>query len=296
MNNKREIIVIACVLALTLASMSLSMAIQAVELGYEKQYVLPVWQGVVVILAILSVFSIGQMGEINKENIKNQLQNEHFKEIETLLTAARVERHEYRKHLQALQSCLHLGMVEEAERYLEGISRQPENEEWLAIDHPALFGLVNSKYALARSRGIAMDVSVECDLSGLKIEPWDLCSMVGNLLDNALEAAVFDDKGPWVGLECRKCGGNYEIVVTNNGRTVAREDISRVFEAGFSTKESSGRGYGMYIVKNLVEGCRGEIEMVSDRRTAVKIILPEDGHDRQNIAKSRRISSREVQG
>lgn len=295
-NKKREIILIACILGLTLASMTIITFIQGLESGDWLKYALPLCQIIVACLAILCIYSIRQVDKINKDNIKNQFQKTHYQEIETLLIASRVERHEYRKHLQALQSCLHLGLLEEAVHYLDGISNQTDSEEYLAIDHPSLFGLVNSKYALARTQGIEMGVSVECDLSNLNVEPWDLCSMVGNLLDNALEAAAFDKEVPRVGLEFRNWGGDFEITVTNNGRTVSQHDMERVFEAGFSTKESTGRGYGMYIVKNLVENYQGKIELSSDSKTVTKIILPEDGHGRENIEENSSISGREIPG
>ncbi len=295
-NKKHEIIIIGSILALTLASMIMGMVLQWVDTNNRNNYSIPIWQVVVTSLAVVGIYSISQMDRVNKENIKNKFQKEHYLEIETLLTASRIERHEYRKHLQALQSCLHLGMVEEAVHYLEGISRQPESEDYLPINHPALFGLVNSKYALARTQGIEMGVSVECDLSDIEIEPWDLCSIVGNLLDNAQEAAAFEKGIPRVGLEFRRREGFFEITVTNNGRTIEPGQAERIFEAGFSTKENSGRGYGLYIVKSLVEGYGGKIELMPNNKTVVRIMFPEEGYDRQVSQKNSLTHSRQASG
>ncbi|MEQ8173836.1 MAG: ATP-binding protein [Syntrophomonadaceae bacterium] len=237
-------------------------------------------------MSILCVISIRQMEEMNKEYIKDQLLKSHYQEIETLLTASRIERHEYRKHLQALQACLHLELMDDARQYLDRISEQPAQEEYLAIENPVLFGLINSKYALARARGIQFSANVKSDLIGVKVEPWDLNSILGNLLDNAMEAAALDPQEPRVSCEIKDYEGEIVIVVQNNGPPIAEPDKDRVYEAGFSTKGSESRGYGLYIVKNLVDGYSGVINTVSDSETKITVRLPGDENDRQSVKKN----------
>ncbi|MEN6389804.1 MAG: ATP-binding protein [Syntrophomonas sp.] len=220
---------------------------------------------------------------MNKEYIKDQLLKSHYQEIETLLTASRIERHEYRKHLQALQACLHLGLMDDARQYLDRISEQPAQEEYLVIENPVLFGLINSKYALARARGIQFSADIYCDLTGIKIEPWDLNSILGNLLDNAMEAAALDSQEPWVNCEISNSQGDIVFVVQNNGPGISESDRERVYEAGFSTRDGETRGYGLYIVKNLVESYRGVIDISSNSETKITVRLPGDENDRQSF-------------
>lgn len=285
MHNNRTIIIIGAVL---LQVMVVSIFIN-VQIYYDysawPKFTFPLWPIIVGVLGILCVISIRQMEELNKDYIKDQLLKSHYREVETLLTASRIERHEYRKHLQALQACLHLGLFNDAKQYVDRISEQPAQEEYLAIENPVLFGLINSKYALARARGIQFSASINSDLVGAKIEPWDLTSILGNLLDNAMEAAALDPMGPQVSCEIRDSEGQLIMVVQNNGPIVAESDRERIYEAGFSTKGGDSRGYGLYIVKNIVDRHGGIISISSDSETKVVVCLPGDENDRQSIKK-----------
>lgn len=86
-------------------------------------------------------------------------------------------------------------------------------------------------------------------MADIRIPVWDLCSMLGNLLDNAIEAAVADPE-PRVGVEFKHENGFYVIYIINNGSPIS--DPSKVLEAGSTTKGSDSRGYGLYIVNKLV--------------------------------------------
>lgn len=281
MQNKRAIIIISAVLLQTMIS-TLFIDVQLLsDYSAWPKYTFPFWAVIVGSLGVLCIISIRQMEEMNKEYIKDQLLKSHYQEVETLLTASRIERHEYRKHLQALQACLHLELLDDARKYLDRISEKPAQEEYLAIENPVLFGLINSKYALARARGIQFSVNVESDLTGVKVEPWDLTSILGNLLDNAMEAAALDPKGPRVSCEISDSEGQIIMVVQNNGPLIAEPE--RVFEAGFSTKNGESRGYGLYIVKNLIESYRGVINIISDSETKITVRLPGDENDRQSF-------------
>ena len=77
---------------------------------------------------------------------------------------------------------------------------------------------------------------------------------MGNLLDNAFEAVLLNDwKHRSVGLEIKEEQGIYIIYVCNNGPTIPKEEEERVFKAGYTTKGSQGRGYGLFLVRNIIE-------------------------------------------
>lgn len=292
MQNNRSIVIIGAVL---LQIMVVSIFIN-IQIFYDysawPKYTFPLWPIIVGVLGILCVISMRQMEEMNKEYVKDQLLKSHYQEVETLLTASRIERHEYRKHLQALQACLHLELLDDARQYLDRISDQQPQEEYLAIENPVLFGLINSKYALARARGIQFSANINCDLTNVKIEPWDLTSILGNLLDNAMEAAALDPKGPRVICEISYSEGQIIMVVQNNGPLIAEPDRERVYEAGFSTKGGESRGYGLYIVKNLVDGYGGVINITCDLETKIAVRMPGDENDRQSFKNNSGLASK----
>ncbi|MHB8987050.1 MAG: sensor histidine kinase, partial [Eubacteriales bacterium] len=109
---------------------------------------------------------------------------------------------------------------------------------------------------VAEVKGIDFAFSVKCDITNVNIPPWDLCSILGNLLDNAFEAAVQDYVDRRVAVEIKRENGNYVLYVYNTGPKISENSKQRLFTAGYTTKESEACGYGLYLVKKLVERLR----------------------------------------
>lgn len=233
---------------------------------------------IILFLAILSIASIKNIEETAKERIKNDLTKSNFQQIETLLQILGSAKHEFIRHLQTLQALIYLDRNTEAIRYIEGISGNCGDSEFILFDgNPIITGLINSKSNLAQSQGIDFAVSPIGQMPNFVIEPWDLCSILGNLIDNAMEAALQDKFGPRVGVEFKRECGNYTIYVHNNGAKIKEEDHDKIFEAGFTDKSSPGRGYGLFITKNLVSQYGGTIELYTNNKTTFVVKLPEKG-------------------
>lgn len=236
---------------------------------------LPAWEVLILVLALLSIAAIKNLYSNTRESIKTNLMKDHLRDNEILVTALKSEKHEFSRHLQALQSFIYLNRNEEAKQYIDGISAGYCNTyESVFVAHPALNNLVNSKLNLAKSQGIEFTVTTTCDFALLRMEPWDLCSIIGNILDNAIESALEDRGQPWVEVEFEYQNGDYIFCVRNNGGIVNEQDRERIFEAGFTSRESIGRGYGLYIVHNLVNSYGGTIEVFSDKQTTVIVKIP----------------------
>ncbi|MBO8158953.1 ATP-binding protein [Thermosyntropha sp.] len=69
--------------------------------------------------------------------------------------------------------------------------------------------------------------------------------------------------------------GYYWVYIENNGAVIA--DKAKIFEPGFSTKDPCSRGYGLYLVKILIDKYGGDIEVLSNRQTTVILKLPCEG-------------------
>ncbi|MEQ8201013.1 MAG: ATP-binding protein [Syntrophomonadaceae bacterium] len=284
MNRKKDVLLILIILSQTLVSIVIISVIQATDdISTVKEW-LPYWEALIVALALLSIAAIANIYSNARESIKTSLMREHLRHNEMLLSILQSEKHEYRRHLQALQSLIYLDRTQEAQQYIDGIAENYWNKfDNVYIEHPELNSLVNSKFNLAKSQGIEFSLNSTCDFSLLKIEPWDLCSIIGNLLDNAIESALQDKRQPSVELEFEFQNKDFIICVRNNGATINGEDRDRIFEAGFTSKESVGRGYGLYIVRKLVKRYGGEIEVISDKRTAIIVKIPEGRNARELV-------------
>jgi sensor histidine kinase regulating citrate/malate metabolism len=229
----------------------------------------------VIILGIFSMFSITEIKKSASIAVEVSLIKNHLEQIERLVEVLHKSRHEYARHIQTIQSMLNLGKSDEAIEYIEGIAEKYwPCDEMVYVDHPVLTALLNSKKKSAELKGVEFAFCAKCDLKNIPVKPWDLCSMVGNLLDNAFEAVVCTQGPKRVGLEIKHEQGNYEIYVHNNGPRITDRLKEEIFNPGFTTKRSRARGYGLYLAKKLVEEYGGHIEVISRDKTTFIIYLP----------------------
>ena len=116
------------------------------------------------------------------------LVEQHFREVENMYKKMREWRHDYHNHMQALSAHLESGNVEAAKDFLQQI-----NENLVTVDTVIKTGntmvdaILNSKISLMKSKDIAINATARVP-EKLKITDVDLCIVIGNLLDNAMEA------------------------------------------------------------------------------------------------------------
>jgi sensor histidine kinase regulating citrate/malate metabolism len=227
-----------------------------------------------IVVALLAVFSINQVMVNARKGIEANLLKVHLANVDQLIATLQAERHEYTRHVQTVQAMLYLGEYETSKEYIDGIAegyRQHEGLEY--VGEPLLTGLINSKQVFASSMGIDFAFAFKCDPRQLPLAPWDLCSVIGNLLDNALEATSTNEDGERrVGLELKEEEAEYVIYVYNTGDRIT--NTGELFTPGYTTKGSEGRGYGLYIVQRLAASCSGHVEVITQPRTTFIVHLP----------------------
>lgn len=228
-----------------------------------------------VILCIFNLLLIKSIEQKTKIDTRNLLLRNHLNQLESILKSSAIQQHEYSRHMQTLQALIGLSKFEKAQEYINGITDRYYSDNIIYyIDHPAVSALINSKNSVAQINNIDFAVAVKCNLAGISMPAWDLCSVLGNLLDNAIEAAV-TDPNPRIGVEFKYENGFYVVYINNNGSLI--KEPSQIFTAGYTTKGSEGRGYGLYIVNKLVQKYHGEIEIISKPKTTVILRIPGAG-------------------
>lgn len=273
--KNNEMVVIFTILAQALFILIITnIILTSSDIASLKKW-LPLVNLLILAVVFLNLYSIKTLKETAEERIQARYLSEHLNQMELLLKNLNTERHEYARHLQAIQAMAYLGRLEELNAYINGIARYyRSNDCVIYTGHPSTSGLLNAKYVTAASKGINLAVAIKCDMKKIAIPPWDLCTVLGNLIDNAMEAAVKDPM-PRVGVEIKQELGQHIIYVVNNGEQIKSEDIGRIFEAGYSTKSSLSKGYGLYLVKRIVDHYEGDITVLSGKKTAIEIKIPE---------------------
>lgn len=244
------------------------------NLNYLKSF-LPLINLIILVLTVLVLFSIKGIGDNIKKIMEENLLKEHLKQVEGLVTTLQINKHEHARHIQTIQAMLYLEEINSAKEYINGISKTyRHSEDIVYVGNPALTALLNSKRQVAESNRIDFDFAIKCDITSLKMPPWDLCSIVGNLIDNAFEAVVKNNNDRNVGLEIKLEESKHIIYVYNNGAPIPVENQQLIFQEGYTTKTSKTRGYGLYLVKILVDQYEGKIEVRSAKKTVFIISFP----------------------
>ncbi|GED70747.1 hypothetical protein BRE01_44490 [Brevibacillus reuszeri] len=201
------------------------------------------------------------------------------REFRAILTSIQSIRHDFANHLQVLFGLLELKKVDRAQEYLRGLQADIQavtlSEQ---VANPALLVLLHSKAENARCKNIEMDFHIPPDETFAGVLSSDLIKILSNLLDNAIEAADEDKRGEKrISLTMQKVGNTYQFMVENTGPTLAPEVINKLTEAGFTTKETDtgkARGYGLDIVRGVVDKYAGEMYITSARgKTCFSILL-----------------------
>jgi sensor histidine kinase regulating citrate/malate metabolism len=182
--------------------------------------------------------------------------------VRALAAALRAKSHESANRLQAIVGLVELGRYEEAVRLgtKEAEVAQRLSDGMLAsVRDPALTALLLAKSALAEQRGIGLRLDIQ-GTAALPTE--DVLTVVGNLLDNALDATA-GTPGGRVELTLRTDeDGALHVVVSDNGHGIAVEPVDTIFTSGWTTKPSddpAGRGLGLALVRHTVSRLGGSV-------------------------------------
>jgi len=197
--------------------------------------------------------------------------------MRTLSDALRAQTHEHANRLHTIVSLMELGRAAEALEFATedmAVSQQLTDEMISSVDEPVIGALLVGKFAQAGELGVQLRVDAAGTLADSGLSVQDLVTVLGNLVDNALEAAV-GGEAPWqVDVAIRTTLDTAPpavvIEVADSGRGVDPDEIGDVFRLGYSTKEPGryGRGLGLALVRQAVTRLGGTLT-VSRRTGAV---------------------------
>lgn len=203
-----------------------------------------------------------------------------YESVRTLGEALRAQTHEHGNRMHTAVALLELGRTDEAIGILTETSRQSQQlVDQVAARRdgdPTVGALLLGKAPQARERGVEWSADIDPAAPRSTLSPVDAVSVVGNLIDNALDAAAAGSEPRWVRVSFSPApGGALAIAVSDSGSGVPDELGERIFEHGFSTKPAGpqGRGVGLALVRSIVEEAGGAVDVSADP-TTFTVILP----------------------
>lgn len=204
-----------------------------------------------------------------QDHTELQRMGDELNSTRTLSDALRAQTHEHANRMHTVVSLLELGRTGQALAFatedLE-LSQQLVDEVVDAEREPVLTALVMGKIAQAAELGIELRVDGEASAEPTGTEalnPHDLVTIVGNLLDNAMDAARAGATPRWVALALSRDETWFRLQVSDSGPGLRGADPATILERGFSTKaaDASGRGIGLALVQQSVLRAGGSLQI-----------------------------------
>lgn len=220
-----------------------------------------------VLLLIVILALIRQLVEMLKLQRNDMIERIKEKVLQQMNWELRMQYHDYNHHLGMINVMLKMNQVEAARKYLKGIVTELEQiEEVVRTGNQTLNALLYSKISRAKVAGVNVKVNTINQIKELGLSNWDLNRIIGNLLDNAIEALGSLEDGDKT-VEVIIDGGTEEnrFEVKTMGIVIKKEIEERLFERGYTTKKEKGHGLGLAICQELVNQNRGKLLIEKDQ-------------------------------
>ena len=183
---------------------------------------------------------------------------QHLEEVRSIHNEMRGYKHDFHHHLQALKGQLEAGQVDRAIAYLEQLDRSLQTvDTLLKTGNVTVDAILSAKLAQARAAGIA--VTAEANLPPeLSLTDLELSIVIGNLLDNAIEAAANVDGEKYIFIKISAYHKMTVVHIENSCGKVKWKKRMPVSDKG------KGRGIGLLNVKQSIDKYDGNLQLKQD--------------------------------
>jgi len=200
-----------------------------------------------------------------KLNRQSDMLEDALGRVNELNGTLRAQRHDFMNHLQVVFGLIDMGDTGDARDYIEKVYGDIQRVgQALKTSIPAINALLAAKLAECESRHIEAKLETSSAWKDIPAADWELCRVLGNLIDNALDALKVKS-GPHLTISIGETLRDFTFSVENDGPAIDPAFLDSLFEAGVTT-HGEGRGMGLAIVKEIMESYGGRIEVASDER------------------------------
>ncbi len=205
---------------------------------------------------------------------QRELIETHYAEVENMYTRMRSWRHDYRNHIQTMKAYAAAGEFAKIKSYLDELETDLSSVDTVIKTGNAMAdAILNSKISLARSRGIPVTADAHIPLK-LTTSDVDLCVILGNLFDNAIEASLrLPEDKRLIRVYMDMKNTQLYISFTNFTAEGKREKIG----GRFRTTKGEGHGFGLVRIDDIVARYDGYISRNSEEGAfTTEILLPQN--------------------
>ena len=207
-----------------------------------------------------TLFSYKKGFDFRTEQFRSELMEHQYDEIKSVYMDMRGWRHDYHNHMQVMKAQLALGNTEEMGAYLDQLERELNRvDTFVRSGNLMVDAILNSKLTLARRQEVAVNCSAKAP-ERLSVEDVDLCVILGNLLDNALEAcAQVEKEKRFLRLYLTVNKSQLYFSVQNAAKEEPDFEASR-----YISRKRGNHGLGMKRVKAAVDKYDGYLNLANE--------------------------------
>ena len=184
--------------------------------------------------------------------------------MESLNNTLRAQRHDFLNHLQVVYSLMEMEEYGEANAYIEKVyGAITAVSRVMKTANPAINALLQVKLSACDKAGVQAEVNIQSAWKDLPVPGWEMCKVLSNLIDNALDALEeVEPVGRRLRITLTEDLRSYRFSVANTGPMIPLKSQKAIFGAGITTK-AAGHGMGLFIVKKTLNDRGGDIEVTS---------------------------------
>lgn len=185
--------------------------------------------------------------------------------MEGLNNTLRAQRHDFLNHLQVVYSLMEMQEYDEAGAYIEKIYGAITSvSRVMKTANPAINALLQVKLSECDKAKIPVEMNIQSSWKDLPMPGWEMCKVLSNLLDNAIDALEEVQEGERrLSLTLTEDLHAFRFLVSNSGPMIPVKSQESIFQPGVTTK-ADGHGMGLYIVRKVLQERGGDIRLVSD--------------------------------
>ena len=227
-------------------------------------FVVFVWI-VFVFIAVISIRSISK----RMEELTRQTEQQYYNEINRRYLESRKIRHDINNHLLAINTLIETGNMEQAKHYISEVSQQLDLVAMpIKTGRDVLDALLFKKTEQATEKGANIIFELNAPFYNCNITDYDLCTIFGNILDNAIEAVNSGDK---ISVNIEKQHDMFYISCENP----FHRELKRKGEKILSTKKEFGsHGFGLTRIKDTAKHYGGDVNVTAVNKVfRIEILL-----------------------
>lgn len=204
---------------------------------------------------------------------QRELIETHYREVENMYRQIRGWRHDYRNHIQMMKALAVNNDMDGLRAYLDELDEDLNTVDTVIKTGNAMAdAILNSKISLAKAKDIPVYVDAHIPVK-LRMSELDLCVIIGNLFDNAIEASLgLSQNERMIRVYMDMKGTQLYISFTNFTAQKKREKIGGLFQ----TTKGEGHGFGLIRIDNIIERLDGYLSRNSeDGAFTTEILIPQ---------------------